>query len=58
MSMMRVKLLAGIAALLMSTGTAHAVERLPQKMLGTWCVKEETELMEDLLPVPGQIHPS
>jgi hypothetical protein len=30
-------LLTGIAALFLATGTAHAIERLPEAMLGNWC---------------------
>jgi hypothetical protein len=46
MSVMKKMLIAGIAALLMATPSpVHATERLPQKMLGVWCIKDETELM-------------
>jgi len=34
---MKKLLLAGIAALLLSTGAAHATERFPEAMLGNWC---------------------
>jgi hypothetical protein len=34
---MKKLLLAGIAALLLATGAAHATERLPEAMLGNWC---------------------
>ena len=30
-------LLAGVAALLLATGAAHAADRLPEAMLGNWC---------------------
>ena len=30
-------LLAGVAALLLASGTAYATERLPEAMLGNWC---------------------
>jgi hypothetical protein len=34
---MTMLLLAGIAALLIATSTAHAEGRLPEAMLGNWC---------------------
>ena len=37
MSMMRAKLLTGVAALVLYASTAHAAVELPEEMLGKWC---------------------
>ena len=34
---MRALLLTSIATLFLATGAAHAIERLPEAMLGNWC---------------------
>jgi hypothetical protein len=38
--MMRMFLLAGVAALFLATGAAHATVQLPEAMLGKWCWAE------------------
>jgi len=48
MSVMRAKLLAGVAmlSLLYASASAAHAERLPKEMQGVWCLKEETELTD------------
>jgi hypothetical protein len=41
---MQTKIVVGVA--LFYASAAHTVERLPKKMLGVWCINEETELTD------------
>jgi hypothetical protein len=41
-------LLAGVAVLFLATGTAHATDKLPDTITGTWCFLEESSLEQEV----------